>query len=455
MVLTVNPATEETLQTYVPYSEQQVDAVLAEAQLAYCSWRSESVAHRAEMVSNIAHVLRANADTYAAQITAEMGKTITEARGEIEKCAGHAEYYASKAESFLKPQPIADAARQSYISYEPLGVILAIMPWNFPFWQVMRFAVPALLAGNTVVLKHASNVTGSALAIEDVFRKAGFPSGTFRVLVLNSSEVARVIEDPRVVAVTLTGSETAGKEVAAAAGRALKKVVLELGGSDPFIVLDDADIEAAAQFAARSRFQNAGQSCIAAKRFIVVDAVADRFIDAFIAAANAVVAGDPTAPGTRMGPLAREDLRENLIEQLEASKMQGARVVAGGFPLEGPGYFFAPTVVTDVTRDMPIFREETFGPLAAIIRVADVDDAIEVANDSPYGLSSNLWTKDIARAKQLAKRIESGGVFINGMTASSSPVPFGGIKHSGFGRELSVHGIREFTNVQTVWIEQE
>lgn len=455
MMQSVNPATEEVLNTFERMDRHEVDSILNDSVSAFRSWRNEALERRAAHTRELAAVLRRNAERFAVLISSEMGKTLTEARGEVEKCAGHCEYFAGKASAFLAPEPIPDALRPTYVSHEPLGVILAVMPWNYPFWQVLRFAIPAMLAGNAVVLKHANNVTGSALAIESAFRDAGFPSGTFRTLVIQSADVGRLIEDDRIAAVTLTGSEGAGRAVAAAAGRALKKVVLELGGSDPFIVLEDADIAGAARYAARSRFQNAGQSCIAAKRFIVVESVAEAFEQAFVEKANEIVVGDPDTAGTQMGPLARGDLRTILERQLADSVKEGAKILAGGRALQRKGYFFEPTIVGGVTRNMSIFREETFGPLAAVLRVKDVDEAIDAANDSIYGLSSNIWTRDISLARALAKRIESGGVFINGMTASAPAVPFGGIKRSGFGRELAVQGIREFTNLQTVWTEQE
>jgi acyl-CoA reductase-like NAD-dependent aldehyde dehydrogenase len=451
----INPATEVTLAEYPPLAPAQTGALLAEAFAAAARWRATAFADRAGLLRRVAVVLRTGAGRYASLITAEMGKPIVEAEAEIEKCAGNCDYFAEHAAHFLADEPVASPARESYVAFEPLGVILAIMPWNFPFWQVFRFAAPALMAGNTALLKHASNVTGCALAIEEVFAAAGLPPGVFRTLLLESAAVAELIADPRVAAVTLTGSDETGSQVAAAAGRALKKTVLELGGSDPFIVLADADLDGAARVGARARFQNTGQSCIAAKRFIVVDAVADDFVQRFKAAAETLPVGDPTARTTRLGPLARADLRENLERQLAASVAQGARIVTGGARPTGKGYFYPPTLVTDVARAMPVYREETFGPLAAIIRVRDADEAIAVANDTPYGLGANLWTRDVARAKTLARRIAAGSVFINGMVASNSRLPFGGIKRSGYGRELSAFGIREFTNIQTVWVEPE
>jgi succinate-semialdehyde dehydrogenase/glutarate-semialdehyde dehydrogenase len=410
---------------------------------------------RASLVRRAGEQLRANQDRYAGLATAEMGKPITQAEAEVEKSATGCDFYAENGARFLAVEHVESPAHESYVSFEPLGVVLIIMPWNFPYWQAFRCAIPAIMAGNTVVLKHASNVTGCALAIEEVFREAGFPDGVFRTLVLESTSVDRVIEDPRIVAVALTGSDVAGSKVASKAGSLLKKTVLELGGSDPFIVLEDADVEGAVGFAARSRFQNAGQSCIAAKRFLVVESVADRFEQLFKEAAQALVLGDPTDRTTTMGPLARADLREALERQCAASIEQGATLVSGGERLDRKGYFYTPALLSGVTPEMPAFREETFGPLAAVIRVRDVDEAIALANDSPYGLGGNIWTRNVDQAKRLARRIESGTVTINGMVASHPRLPFGGVKRSGYGRELSSFGIREFTNIQTVWIEQE
>ena len=353
---------------------------------------------------------------------------------------------------FLADESVASNATNSYVAFRPLGVILALMPWNFPYWQVFRFAAPALMAGNTAVLKHASNVSRCALEIERAFRECGLPEGAFRTVLVPGSETGKLITDRRVAAVTLTGSEGAGIAVASTSGNVLKKNVLELGGSDAFIVLEDADIDQAAQVAATARFQNNGQSCIAAKRFIVVESVADEFERKFAAAAAKLRIGDPLERTTQIGPVAREDLRAELDRQVRTSVKMGARIVLGGKPIEGKGYFYEPTIISDVTPDMPVFREETFGPAAAIIRARDADHAVELANDSDFGLGGNLWTRNIARGQELASRIESGAVFINGMTASDPRLPFGGVKRSGYGRELSSFGIREFVNIQTIWI---
>jgi succinate-semialdehyde dehydrogenase/glutarate-semialdehyde dehydrogenase len=451
-VQSINPATEEALAEFAEYTPEHVDAVLTEARTAFLDWREASFAVRGALMHRAARYLQENKARLAGLITTEMGKTIAESEAEIEKCAWCCDFFADHAEEFLADQPVATNARESFVTFEPLGVVLAIMPWNFPFWQVFRFAPPTLMAGNTAVLKHASNVPQCSLAIEEVFRASGFPEGAFRTLLMPSSRVQGVIEDSRIAAVTLTGSDVAGSKVATTAGRALKKAVLELGGSDPFIVLPDADLDGAVEFAVKARFQNAGQSCIAAKRFIVVDAVAAEFERRFAEAAGRLRVGDPLRRETQVGPLAREDLRKTLHEQVRDSVAQGARVLCGGQPVDGKGYFYAPTVLADVTPSMRVFREETFGPVAAVIRARNAANAVALANDSQYGLGGNLWSQDTEGAKRLARRIESGLVFINGMTASDPRLPFGGVKHSGYGRELSHFGIREFTNIQTIWV---
>ena len=445
----INPATEEIIATYDEFSSAQIGEALAAASDAFPLWRATPFAERAQLMRAAAATLRDDKTRLATLITTEMGKPITEAEAEIEKCAWNCEYYAENAERFLADEAIATDARQSYVQFEPLGVVLAIMPWNFPFWQVIRFAAPTLMAGNTAVLKHASNVSGCALAIEDVFRKSGFPEGVFRTVLVSGSGVAGLIGDPRVRAVTLTGSDATGMSVASAAGRALKKTVLELGGSDPFIVLSDADLEAAAQTAARSRSFNSGQSCICAKRFMVVADVADEFEERFCAALASFKVGDPMDKATQVGPLARADLREALQKQVERSIEMGAKVLMGGKPREGRGFYYEPTVVTNLAPDMPVFKEETFGPVAAVVRARDTAQAIRMANHSVYGLGANLWTGDIDKGKELARQIEAGAVFINGMVASDPRLPFGGVKRSGYGRELSSFGIREFVNIKT------
>ena len=448
----LNPATEEIIMELPEDSPERVDQMLALGQRAFLSWRELSFADRAAHVRAAARYLRDNAQRLGGLITAEMGKPIVESEAEIEKCAWCCDYFADNAAAFLADQSRESAATESYVVADPLGIVLAIMPWNFPFWQTFRFAAPALMAGNVGVLKHASNVPQCAKAIEEVFRGAGLPEGVFQTLMLPSSRVEAVIADERVMAITLTGSDIAGAKVAEQSGRVLKKTVLELGGSDPFIVLADADIDAAAGVAVNARYQNTGQSCIAAKRFIVEEPVAEAFIERFVAGVERLRAGDPLERDTQVGPLARDDLREGLEDQVKRSLAQGARLATGGHRLERRGYFYAPTVLTDVRPGMPAFDEETFGPVAAVIRASTADDAVELANQSQFGLGAALWTRDLERAKRLARRIESGSVFINGMVASDPRLPFGGVKRSGYGRELGEWGIREFVNIKTVWV---
>ena len=451
-IVSVNPATEEVLATYEPFGETQVDEALDQAHDAFRAWRERSFAERAVPMKRLAALLRERSARYARLITLEMGKPIAEAKAELEKCAWNCEFYAEHAEEYLRDEPAPSSAKQSYVAFEPLGIVLAVMPWNYPFWQVIRFAAPALMAGNAAVLKHASNVPQCALGVEEVIRDAGFPEGLFRTVLLAGAAVEPLIADDRVRAVTLTGSSQTGRRIAELAGRALKKCVLELGGSDAFIVLADADLDGAATVGARARNQNTGQSCIAAKRFLVEDGVAREFEKRFAAAVAALRAGDPLDEATQIGPLARGDLRETLERQVAESVAMGARVVTGGKRRGVRGFFYEPTVLADVTDEMPVFREETFGPVAAIVRVRDAEEAVAKANDSPYGLGGNLWTRDLEKAQRLARRIDTGGVFINGMTASDPRLPFGGVKQSGYGRELSHFGIREFTNIQTIWI---
>src|SRR5690348_12707226 len=448
----INPATGEVIETFEPFSAQQIDETLTHARKTYLHWRTTSFAERGALMRRVAATLRARKAELARIATLEMGKTIAESEAEVEKCAWNCDYYAENAELFLAPERVATNAAESYVEFTPIGVVLAIMPWNFPYWQVIRFAAPAIMAGNTAVLKHASNVSRCALEIERIFREADAPDGLCSTILVPGAEVERIIADPRIAAVTLTGSAPAGMQVAAAAGRAIKKSVLELGGSDAFIVLADADLDAAAAMAVRSRFQNAGQSCIAAKRFIVEESVADAFAQKFAEEAGKLRVGDPLDAQMQMGPMARADLRDALVDQVERSVAMGAQVVLGGKADDGAGAFYPPTVVTGVTTEMPLFREETFGPVAAVIRARDAEHAVELANDSEFGLGGNLWTSDIERGRQLARRLESGAVFINGMTASDPRLPFGGVKQSGYGRELSSFGIREFVNIQTVWI---
>jgi succinate-semialdehyde dehydrogenase/glutarate-semialdehyde dehydrogenase len=448
----INPATEAVLATFDEFTAQQTQSALAEADAAFRAWRRASFAERAGVMQRAATLLKERKSRYAGLITAEMGKPIAAAEAEVEKCAWVCDFYGEHAERFLAHAPVRTDARASYVAFEPLGVILAVMPWNYPFWQVFRFAAPTLMAGNAAVLKHASNVPQCALAIEEVFRDAGLPRGAFRTLLIPGDAVEAVIRDARVRAVSLTGSDRTGEKVAAAAGQVLKKAVLELGGSDPFIVLADADLAAAAQTAVKARFQNTGQSCIAAKRFIVEHAVADEFEQRFSAGIKKLKTGDPTDRSVDVGPLARSDLRDTLERQVRESVSKGARVVLGGKRVSGKGYFYEPTLVVDMKPDMPALREETFGPVAALVRVADTDEAIALANATEFGLGASLWTQDLDRAQQLAARIEAGSVFVNAMVASDPRLPFGGVKRSGYGRELGEFGIHEFVNIQTVWM---
>ena len=450
----INPASAEVLARFDPFTPDEVDHALDQAEDAFIAWRERSFEERAVPMRRLAALLRERADRYGRLITLEMGKPIVEARAELEKCAWGCEHYAEHAARYLADEVITTNARRSLVAFQPLGIILAVMPWNFPFWQVIRFAAPALMAGNSAVLKHASNVPQCALAIEEVFRDAGFPEGLLRTLLLAGSQVEPIIDDPRVRAVTLTGSSDTGSRIAQLAGRALKKTVLELGGSDPFIVLADADLGQAAKIATRARNQNTGQSCIAAKRFIAVESIATDFERRFAAEVAALQVGDPLDTQTQIGPLAREDLRETLERQVRESVGMGARVLTGGGRGDRKGWYYQPTVLADVTENMPVFKEETFGPVAAVVRVRDADEAVRVANDSAYGLGANLWTRDLALGERLARRIESGSVFVNGMVASDPRLPFGGVKRSGYGRELSSYGIKEFVNIQTIWIAE-
>lgn len=451
-IQSINPATEKVLATFPSFATSKIETVLLQAKEESDRWRNTSFDQRGALLRKAGAHLRREQERLAGLITAEMGKPIVEAEGEIEKCAWVCDYYAEHAARFLADEPRASNASESYVAFNPLGVVFAIMPWNFPFWQLMRFAAPALMAGNTAILKHASNVPQCALAAEEMFRDAGFPAGVFQTVLVSGPEATRMIEDSRIAAVTLTGSEEAGSIVAATAGKLVKKAVLELGGSDPFIVLEDADLEAAVETGVRARFQNAGQSCIAAKRFVIVDSVFDEFERRYVQAVEKLRVGDPMERTTQIGPLARDDLRDALEKQVHRSVTRGGRLMTGGERLHGRGYFFAPTVVSNVSPEMPLAREEVFGPVAALLRVANAEEAVRIANDCAYGLGSSVWTKDIPRARALARRIEAGMVFINGMVVSDPRLPFGGVKLSGYGRELADYGIREFVNIQTVWI---
>jgi succinate-semialdehyde dehydrogenase/glutarate-semialdehyde dehydrogenase len=453
MLKSIDPANGTELATFSELDAAGVDAAIERAFESRYAWRDAGMDLRTAILRSVAGVLRAEKPRFAALMTSEMGKPIVEAEAEIEKCAWTATWIADNAARLLADEPIESTATKSYVRFQPLGVILAVMPWNFPFWQAFRAALPALAAGNVMLLKHSSNVPQCALAIEDVFREAGVPKGVFQTLLIGSGAVDAIIADRRVAGVTLTGSEAAGMQVAASAGMALKKSVLELGGSDPFIVLADADVKAAATVACRARNQNNGQSCIAAKRFIVEEPIAKEFEERFTAAVAALKVGDPKDRANQVGPLARADLVDDLERQVKESVKQGAKVLTGGKRVDdNGGYFYEPTVITGVKPGMPVYNEETFGPVAAVIRVHDAEEALRVANDTEFGLGSSIWTNDVQRAEMLAERVEAGLVFVNGMVASDARLPFGGVKKSGYGRELSSYGIREFTNIQTVWV---
>jgi succinate-semialdehyde dehydrogenase/glutarate-semialdehyde dehydrogenase len=452
MQLSINPAIGAELRRFDDHSQKEIESALTRAVSAQKAWRRESLEARTDLLRRIATTLRANALEYAELIAREVGKPIVEAEAEVEKCAKNCEFYAEHAPAFLADEPVASNASESLLSYEPLGIVLAIMPWNYPFWQFFRFAAPAFAAGNGTVLKHANNVPQCALAIQQVLADAGCPEGLAEVLLIQPAEVAALIADDRIAAVTLTGSTQVGTIVASQAGKALKKQVLELGGSDPFIVLEDADIEMAAAMAVKARYINVGQSCVNAKRFIVVDSVADVFVAAFKRGVEALVVGDPMDRATQIGPMARANLRDELDRQVKETVSQGGDLVTGGAPLERDGFYYAPTIIDRVTETMTAAREETFGPVAAIIRVPNAEEAVRVANDTEFGLGASLWTADVVRAKAIARTIDAGAVFINGMVASDPRLPFGGIKRSGYGRELGIIGMREFTNIKTVWI---
>ena len=449
-----NPATEEVIQEFEELSAEQIEQKLAAAQAAFEKWRVVSFAERAKLMKRAGEVLRQRKSELASTMTSEMGKTLSAAEAEVEKCAATCDYYADNAAKFLAPEAIKTDASESYARFDPVGVVLAVMPWNFPLWQVFRFAAPALMAGNTGLLKHASNVQLSAQAIEKVFAEAGFPAGAFANLEIGSAKVDAIIRDGRIKAVTLTGSEYAGSQVARTAGETIKKTVLELGGSDPFIVLKDADLDQAASTAAATRLQfNAGQSCISAKRFIVDAAVADEFTKKLKTVIAQQVVGDPTDPKTTVGPLVNAQAVEDIDKQVQESIKKGAQLVAGGTRPSGKGFYYTPAILTGVKKGMPVYDEEVFGPVLPIITFADPDEAVRIANDSDYGLAGTIFSSDEKTAQKMAARIESGAIFINGQVKSDPRLPFGGIKRSGYGRELSHYGIKEFVNVKTVWVK--
>ena len=452
-IATINPATGDTVRTFEPLTDAQIDERIARAAAAYRTYRRTPLAQRAERMMRAAAILESEQETFGRLMTLEMGKLLKAGREEAVKCAWGCRYYAKHAERFLRDEPAPSTATESFIHYQPLGPILAVMPWNFPFWQVFRLAAPALMAGNVVLLKHASNVPQCALAIEDIIRRAGFPDDVFQTLLIGSGPVQRILEDSRIAGVSLTGSEGAGRQVASVAGKELKKTVLELGGSDPFIVAPSADLDAAVETAVRARVINSGQSCIAAKRFIVVEPIGDVFERRFTERMKSLKVGDPLDPTTEVGPLSTRDVLDDLAEQVRQSVAKGAKVLTGGKALEGRGNYYAPTVLTHIAKDSPAYTDELFGPVASLFRVRDIDEAIDLANDTSFGLGSSVWTNDPSERARFIDEIEAGQVFVNGMVVSDPRLPFGGVKHSGFGRELSAYGIREFVNIKTVWVK--
>ena len=452
MIASVNPATGETIATFEPLTKSDIEQRLKRAVDAFDINRARSFVDRAARMRSAADILDTRAPAFARTITLEMGKPISAAVAEVRKCALVCRHYADHAERYLAEEHIPTDARESYVRFDPLGAILAVMPWNFPFWQVFRFAAPALMAGNVGLLKHASNVPQSALAIEDILREAGFDRGEFQTLLIGSDQVPELLGDERVKAATLTGSEPAGASVASTAAKQIKKSVLELGGSDPFIVMPSADLDEAVKIGVKARMVNNGQSCIAAKRFIVHDQIADEFNRRFVQSLEALRVGDPLDETTDLGPLATPQIVEDLQKQVDASVAAGAKLLTGGRRLRDRGNFYAPTALADIPPSAPAYADETFGPVASLFRVADVDEAIRLANATPFGLGASVWTADRDEAERFIAGVESGQVFVNAMVASDPRLPFGGVKHSGFGRELGVYGIREFVNIKTVWI---
>jgi succinate-semialdehyde dehydrogenase / glutarate-semialdehyde dehydrogenase len=452
-IISINPANGEILKTYDEMTPEQAAAAVENAHEAWTSWRQTSFAERGRLMKQAGLTLRERKHELAKLMALEMGKPLKQGIAEAEKCAWVCDYYADNADEHLAPDLIRTEGSKSYVAFEPLGVVFAVMPWNFPLWQVFRFAAPALMAGNTGVLKHSSNVPGCALVIEEIFRQAGFPTGTFRTLLIGSRQVQAVIEHPRVRAVTLTGSTPAGKSVAAQAGAALKKTVLELGGSDPYVVLEDADLDLAIQTCVNSRLINSGQSCINAKRFVVAEPILPAFTEGYVALMKSKKVGDPLLEETEVGPMARHDLRDELHQQVLESIKHGARLLLGGEVPSGSGAYYPPTVLADVRPGMPAYDDELFGPVAAIIKAGNEQDAVRIANDSVFGLGAAVFTRDIKRGERIARELEAGSTFVNALVASDPRLPFGGIKQSGYGRELGSYGIKEFVNVKTVYIK--
>ena len=452
-IASINPATGETLREFSALTDAEIEEKLVAAEQAFRMRRGTTYAERGTVLLAAAELLEREVDALARTITLEMGKPIGAARDEVKKCAGGCRYYAENGERFMDEEVIQTAAARSSICWQPLGAVLAIMPWNFPFWQVFRFAAPALLAGNVGLLKHAANVPQCALALEDIFRRAGAAPGVFQTLLIGSEKVAALIADPRVAAVTLTGSDKAGSAVASAAGRAIKKCVLELGGSDPFIVMPSADLEAALTTAVKARTQNSGQSCIAGKRFLIAESIYDDFVSQFVERMKALKVGDPLDATTEVGPLATPSIREGVHEQVQKSVAAGAKLLAGGEPVAGKGNFYPPTVLAEIPEEAPAYREEVFGPVALLFRIQDASEAIALANDSDFGLGASVWTNDEGERELFARELECGMVFVNAMVASDPRLPFGGVKRSGYGRELASLGMREFLNAKTVFIQ--
>lgn len=449
----INPFNNQLIKEYPEMSTEKVESSIEKAHTEWQHWKTTSFNMRSRLMLQLANELRTYKEKYAAIVTDEMGKPIGESLAEVEKSAWVCEYYAQEAPRMLQDEQIISDATNSFVNFESLGVVLAVMPWNFPFWQVFRFAAPAIMAGNVAVLKHASNVMGCAKAIETVIRNAGFPAAVFTNLNIGSKQVEAVIQNPKVKAVTLTGSEYAGSKVALAAGKEIKKSVLELGGADAYIVMEDANLEEAAYWAVFSRMLNNGQSCIAAKRFIVQRSVLEQFLHLMEKELEKWTIGNPQLEETKVGPLARRDLLIDLQEQIKDAKKKGAKILRGGKAIKGVGFFFEPTIITDITPEMRIYHEETFGPVFSVFTVKNQEEAIAIANDSDFGLGGSIWTNNHERGLMMARRIESGAVFVNGMTKSDPRLPFGGIKKSGFGRELSHYGIKEFVNMKTIWVK--
>lgn len=451
-IISINPATEEIIRTFEPIDDSKLTDIIDTARRAFIEWRFKSINVRSDLLLKMSSLLKTNMGKFSELITLETGKPVNQSISEIEKCARLCEYYAENVEEFLKAEYIKTDAGESYIQYDPLGVILGIMPWNFPFWQVFRFAVPAIAGGNTVIIKHAPNVTMTAIQIENLFRESGFPEGIFQILLVDVDRIPKIISHQYVKGVSVTASERTGSIVASHAGKEIKKTVLELGGSDPFIILEDADINKACESGAASRLINSGQTCISAKRFIIAESLYTDFIDKFISVIQNKKMGNPMDKDTSIGPLARLDILETLYRQVDESVNKGARIIFHGENEQDKGYYFAPIILNNISRNMPIYNEETFGPVCAVIKVKDADEAVNIANDTRFGLGASIWTADINRAKKLAFSINAGQVSINGIVKSDPRLPFGGIEKSGYGRELSYCGCREFLNIKTIWI---